>query len=132
MGYPPNAAARYKNAAIESASKEKLLLMLYEGAIKNMKLAQKALEEKRVADKGNYLGKAHDIVSELSNSLNHEVGGKISEDLESLYFYMLSKITEGNINNDPKCLESVTQILETLLEGWREAVDIAKKEKRKT
>ena len=130
MGYPPpNGASKYKQASIESASREKILIMLYEAAIRNMKLAKKALDEKRIADKGTYLGKAHSIISELITSLDHNVGGKLAQDLESLYIFMLDQITKGNIENSGECLESVIKLLETLLEGWNQAVETVRKEK---
>jgi len=129
MSYPKNGASKYKTTSIESASKEMILIMLYEGAIRNIKLGIKATEEKRIADKGLYLGKAHDIVSELMNSLDHRVGGNLSKDLETLYIYIIDKITEGNIKNDVECFNSVITVLNTLLDGWKDALDSLKKER---
>jgi flagellar protein FliS len=77
---------------------------------------------KNIAEKGLYIGKAQDIINELNNTLNHDVGGDISKELERLYDYMFDQTTQGNINNDPAPIEQTIKLLETLLEGWREAV----------
>ncbi len=124
-----NGASKYKQTSIESASKEKIMLMIYEAAIRNVKLAKKALEEKRIADKGAYLGKAHSIVSELMNSLDHRVGGKISQDLEALYIFIINQITKGNIENNASYFDTATKLLETLHAAWVEAVDAVKKDR---
>jgi flagellar protein FliS len=129
MGYPQDGASKYKQTSVESASKEKILLMLYEGAIKNIKLAKKALEEKRIADKGTYLGKAHAIVSELMSSLDHNIGGQLTKDLESLYIYILQEMTRGNLENDATYFDRIIKLLETLYDGWTKAVETVRKDK---
>jgi flagellar protein FliS len=63
-----NAYQKYKNTSIQSASREKLLLMLYEGAIRFTKQAIKAAEEKNIAERGMNIGRAFDIVMELNNT----------------------------------------------------------------
>ena len=113
---------RYKQTSITTASRGQIILMLYEGCIKFLRKAVDALQEKNVAEKGMYIGKAQDIINELNNSLNHEVGGDLSKELERLYNYMFDQTTQANIKNDPQALEQVIKLLETLLEGWREAV----------
>ncbi len=113
---------KYKQTSVTTASKGQVLLMLYEGAIKFTKLALEALKMKDIAKKGEYVLRVHDIVNELSLSLNHEVGGQISKELERLYMFIVDQLTEGNIKNDPKNFENALKILETLHEGWQGAV----------
>jgi flagellar protein FliS len=103
-------------------------LMLYEGAIKFTKLAIKACEEKKIADKGYNIGRAYDIIMELNNTLDHKVGGEISKNLESLYLFMMTQYTKANISGDPTPLRSNLKMLETLYEGWLQAVEKVKKE----
>lgn len=116
-------AKAYHKTAVETASKEKVLLMLYEGCIRNLKRCKVAMENKQWAEKGVYLGKAQDIVNELSNSLNHEVGGELSKQLEALYLHIFDQTTKANIENDPQKIAHCIKILETLYSGWQEAVD---------
>jgi flagellar protein FliS len=123
-----NPYQKYKQTAVQSASREKILLMLYEGAIKFTKLAIIACENKKIADRGMNIGRAYDIVMELNNTLDHKIGGEISKNLESLYIFMMEQYTKSNISGDPNPLKSNQKMLETLYEGWVQAVEKIKKD----
>ncbi len=122
-----NAYQKYKTTSIQSAGREKLLLMMYEGAIKFTKLGIQAAEEKRIADRGINIGRAYDIVMELNNTLDHKVGGDISKNLEQLYMYITELYTKGNISGSPEPLREALKLLETLYDGWQKAVEQLKK-----
>ena len=122
---------KYKNSSIQSASREKLLLMLYEGAIRFIKQAIVAIEQKNIAERGMNIGKAYDIFMELNNTLDHRAGGDIANHLEQLYMYITDQLTKANITGDPEPLKSVLKITETLYEGWVEAVKNLKKDEVK-
>jgi flagellar secretion chaperone FliS len=123
-----NPYQKYKTTSIQSASREKILLMLYEGAIKFTKLAVKACEEKKIAERGYNIGRAYDIIMELNNTLDHKIGGEISLNLEQLYIFMMGQYTKSNISGDPSHLISNLKMLETLYDGWKQAVEKIKKE----
>lgn len=118
----------YKKTSIHTASKEQILLMLYQAAIKNCKKAIAAIEEKDIAAKGQYIGKLQDIVVELNNSLDFEIGGKIAVELSSLYDYLMYASTQANIKIDKEPLEGCLKVLITLYDGWNEAVKSLKPE----
>lgn len=119
----------YKKTSIHTASKEQILLMLYQAAIKNCKKAMEAIESKDIAKKGEYIGKLQDIIIELNNSLDFEIGGKVAEELSSLYDYMLYASTQANIKIEAEPLVGCLNVLNTLYEGWTEAVKQLRKEK---
>lgn len=119
---------KYKTTSVQSASREKLLLMLYEGAIRFIKQAILALDKKDIAGRGMNIGRAYDIVMELSNTLNFEVGGDLAKNLEQLYMFVTEQLTKANAKGDRKALEDALKIMETLQTGWVEAVEKLKKE----
>lgn len=121
-----NAYQKYKSTAIQSASREKILLMLYEGAIRFTKLAIKAAEEKQIAERCQNLGRAYDIIMELNNTLDHKIGGDIAKNLEQLYMFMMEQYTKANISGDSTPLKNNLKILENLYSGWVQAVEKAK------
>ena len=123
-----NAYQKYKTTSVTSASREKLLLMMYEGAIKFTKLAIIATENKNIADRGMNIGRVYDIILELNNTLDHKVGGEIAKNLEQLYMFMTDQLTKANITGDPTHLKEVLKLLETLYEGWVRAVEQLKKD----
>lgn len=112
----------YKKTSVHTASKEQILLMLYQAAIKNCKKAIEAIDEKNVAAKGEYIGKLQDIVIELNNSLDFEVGGDVARELSSLYDYMLYSSTQANMKIDKEPLEGCLSVLKTLYDGWAQAI----------
>lgn len=112
----------YKKTSVETASKEQILLMLYQAAIKNCKKAMEAIDQKNIAKKGEYIGKMQDIVVELSNSLDFEVGGDVAKELASLYDYILYSSTQANIKIEKAPLEGCLKVLNTLYDGWTEAI----------
>ena len=112
----------YKKTSIHTASKEQILLMLYQAAIKNCKKAIEAIDEKNLSKKGEHIGKLQDIVIELNNSLDFEVGGQIANELSSLYDYLLFASTQANIKIDKEPLNGCLNVLTTLYDGWSEAI----------
>jgi flagellar protein FliS len=112
----------YRQTAVTTASKEQVLIMLYEAAIKHLKKAAECCQKNDLAGKGTAVGKAHDIINELSNSLDFQVGGEVAKNLERLYSFMVEQIVQGNINNEPAKFDQARSMLETLLEGWKGAV----------
>jgi flagellar protein FliS len=120
----------YKKTSVQTASKEQILLMLYQAAIKNCKKAIESIENNDIPNKGVYIGKLQDIVIELNNSLDFEVGGDVARELSSLYDYMIYSSTQANIKIDKEPLEGVLNVLGTLYDGWSNAVRSLKEEKK--
>ena len=122
-----NPYSKYKQTSVLSASREQILLMLYEAAIKFTKLAIQAAEQKKIADRGQYILRAYDIVLELNATLDHKVGGEIAQQLESLYLFMMDQYTKANISGDPEYLKANVKVLENLYDGWKQALDLMKR-----
>lgn len=120
-----NYANQYKQTAVKTANRGQIVIMLYEGAIQNVKKATIAVEKKDIRTKGMAIGKAHDIINELLNTLDFEVGGKIAQDLERLYNFMTEQLVKANLDSSKEPLQTVQKLLETLLEGWKGAVSNA-------
>lgn len=118
-------ANQYKQTAVKTANRGQILIMLYEAAIQNIKRAIIALDKDKidVQLKGASIGKAHDIINELLNTLDFDVGGNIATELERLYNFMTEQLVKANFENSKEPLVTVQNLLETLLSAWREAVD---------
>ncbi len=123
-----NPFSKYKKTSVLSASREQILLMLYEGAIRFTKLAIQATEQNKIADRGQNIIRAFDIILELNATLDHKVGGDLAMQLEQLYMFMMDKYTQANLKGDAEPLRANLKILENLYDGWKQAVDKIKKE----
>jgi flagellar protein FliS len=116
-------ANQYKQTAVKTANRGQIVIMLYEAAIQNVKKAAVAIDQKDIPGKGVAIGKAHDIINELLNTLDFEVGGNIAKDLERLYNFMTEQLVKANMEISKEPLQTVQKLLETLLEGWKGAVN---------
>lgn len=110
----------YKNNQVMTAPKKKLLIMLYDGAIKNLKLAEMALPNKEIENVNLYLTKTQDIIFELMTTLNFEVGGDIAKNLYQLYDYMSNRLVRANIDKDIEAVREVKKYLEELRDTWEQ------------
>lgn len=118
-----NPYSNYQKTHVTTASREKILLMLYEGAIRFTKQAKVAMQEKKIADKGKAISRATAILSELMATLDFKVGGQLAADLENLYVFMIDKLIEANINNSTESLDVVENILRTLYTAWKDVIE---------
>jgi len=121
----------YRQTAVTTASKEQVLIMLYEGAIKHLKRASACCQSGDLASKGVAVGKAHDIVNELLNTLDFKIGGDVARNLESLYNFIIEQLMKGNLENDHKKFDHCVKIMDDLLQAWRVAVAQVQAERSK-
>jgi flagellar protein FliS len=116
------ALTTYNKVYVETTiSKTRILLDLYEGAIRFVGFAEKVLEERDIARKGEYISRAIAIIGELDNALDRKAGGEIVSNLSSLYAYMLQRLTEANRTSNSLILKEVRILLEDLLDTWKQA-----------
>jgi flagellar secretion chaperone FliS len=109
----------YKENAVGTQNKGRLIVMLYDGAIKFLNLAIKALEEKNYSEKGRYIAKAQDIINELNAVLDMDAGGEVATNLRQLYCFMVRRLSEANIKKDPRLIQDVIDLMEELNQGWK-------------
>lgn len=112
--------ARYREMGIKTATREQLVVMLYEGALSNIRRAEALHGEGRLGDRGTAISKALAIVAELQQGLDFEVGGEIAENLGSLYSFVSDRLIEANLTHRVEALAEAARILETLGEAWAE------------
>lgn len=109
------------DAAIEVADPHRLILLLFSGAQAAVGNARAAMQDKRIAAKGEAISKAIDIIGNgLKVSLDLEQGGEIAERLEALYDYLVLRLLHANLDNDLAALEEVAALLEEIHGAWRE------------
>jgi flagellar protein FliS len=109
----------YRQTAIGTQSKGRLIVMLYDGAIKFMKLAIRELEAENYAAKGQYINRAQDIINELNAVLDTDSGGEIAHNLRRLYLFMGRRLSEANTKRDPQMIREVIGLMEELNQSWR-------------
>ncbi|MBN2354224.1 MAG: flagellar export chaperone FliS [Spirochaetales bacterium] len=118
-----DAVDSYKETQIKTATPGKLVIMLYEGAVKFINLALERMNDKHTGYEkvSNYIIKAQDIVTELMVSLDFDKGGQIAKNLFGLYLYMNRRLIEANIQKDTGILAEIKKLLTELRTAWIQA-----------
>jgi len=121
----PGYARAYQTQSVLTASPGQLVLMLYDGALKFIGMAQEAFklpeEDARRFELINInIQKAQNIIVELQSNLNREAGGELAVTLDRLYDYYERRLFEANIHKNPAPLEEVERFIKELRDAWAE------------
>ena len=116
----------YKKASVNTLDQNKLIIMLYDGAIKNANFAVQYMESGEIEKVHDSLIKTKNIVTELLATLNMDQGGEIAKNLKSLYSYMFSQLVEANMEKKSEPVLAVIDLLKELRGAW---VQIREKKK---
>jgi len=110
----------YNQMNLNVEKPEKLILMLYEGALRFAHFAKKAIKEGNIEEKVKYIIKVSNIFIELINSLDFEKGGQIAYYLNGLYTHQLKLLAKANLENKEEYIDDVIRVLKGLIEAWKE------------
>jgi len=108
----------YKKASVNTLDQTKLIIMLYDGAIKNASFAVEHMKSGQIEKVHECLIKTKNIVTELMATLNMDRGGDIAKNLQSLYSYMFSQLIEANMNKKTEPVVVVIDLLKELRAAW--------------
>jgi flagellar protein FliS len=112
-------AQQYQRAQLATADRGRLLLLVFEGGLRFLSLAQTALEQGNVAQFGAHLGRAQAVIAELLHTLDHKAGGEIAGNLERLYHFMLDHLVEANQHKSAQHVAQVARVLEIITDAYR-------------
>jgi flagellar protein FliS len=124
-----NLSNTYREVAAQTSSPTKLVVMLYEGAIRFLGDASTAIKSKDIERKRQTIDRAVAIVQHLRDTLDMDRGGQIAADLAKLYSYVIARIMESSAKLETAPIEEAIKLLNTLLAGWQE---MANKEAKTT
>lgn len=113
----------YLESRVLSADPTELIAMLYERALELIQTARRDLAANDIAGRSKAIGRAIAVLSELQGSLDHSVGGALSQNLADLYEYMRSRLTTANVHQQDWPLAEVEELLQTLSEAWNAVVE---------
>ena len=113
---------QYRRTQVITVDKGRLIVLLYEGAIKFIRQAREFAESGDIPSKCNAINRALDVVAELNYSLNMSAGSEIAANLRKLYQFVSDRLLEGKIQKDTRSLDQAVQILSSLNETWKEVV----------
>lgn len=115
-------ARNYRTAAVKTATPGQLVLMLFDGALRNLATALAGFEIEEVGARNeqinNHLLKAQAILVELRASLNLKSGGDFANRMFALYEFMNSRLQSANLAKDPEPIRLVEKLLGDVRDAW--------------
>lgn len=112
----------YQQNSVNTASPGELTLMLYNGCLKFIMLAKKAIDTGDTEERNTNIQKAQNIVQELMVTLNMEVD--VSHQMMSLYDYIYRRLIAANVKNDKQALEEAEELITEFRDTWKQVIQI--------
>lgn len=117
----------YTKVDVQTASQGKLIVMLFNGAIKRSEEAKRQLERKRFDGVHNNLIRAQDILAELRGALNMKAG-EIAANLDRIYEYLQHLLVTANVKKDPSQIDECVELMTYMRDAWQELFEALAKE----
>lgn len=121
-----NAYNAYKNNSVNFVSKEKLLLMLVDGAVNFSKIARQAIVDKDIKKAHENIIKTENIFYELMATLDVSKGGEWAKALFNVYDFIVTRLVQANMKKDLEIMNEIIPLIEYVRGTWEEAYNIAK------
>ncbi|KEH98573.1 flagellar export chaperone FliS [Clostridium botulinum] len=124
--YANNAYKAYKNNSVNYASKEQLLLMLLDGAVKFAKMGRQAIIDKKIQKAHESLTRTQDIFYELMASLDISSGAEWAKNLMGIYEFITKRLADANMKKDIEVMNEVVPLIEDVRDTWYEAEKLSR------
>lgn len=121
MAFGGNAYNVYKNNSVNYASKEQLLLMLLDGAVKFSKMGRQGILDKDIMKAHTNIVKTEDIFIELMATLDLNLGGEWAKNVYNIYQFIVDNLAKANMKKDIKILDETIVLIEDIRNTWNEA-----------
>lgn len=116
----------YQQNSVNTAAPGELTLMLYNGCLKFIVLAKKAIAEKNIGERNTNIQKAQSIINELMVTLNMDY--EVSKNMMSLYEFIKQRLVEANIKNDSTILIEAEELVTEFRDTWKQAIQINRRQ----
>jgi len=115
---------QYQTNNITTATPEKLMVMLFDGAIQFLQKAKTAIEENNLKERSTNLESARKIIRELMRTIDLENGNDVSKQLFRLYNRMAMKLIKANVSRNSKLIDEVIEDMSNIRWGFQKAIEI--------
>jgi flagellar protein FliS len=116
-----NAALRYGQTQNQTSSRERIMVLLFQAALRHMRNGAAALEQSRRADATQVLNKANDIVLELHATLDARVAPQLAEQLGEIYRFVASRLLSAMMRGDPQAVREAERAFAPLVDAFEQA-----------
>lgn len=124
--YTSNAYNAYKQNSVNYASKDQLLLMLVDGAVKYAKIGRQAIIDKDISKAHSSIVRTQDIFYELMVTLDVKQAGEWAQQMMSIYQFIVERLGQANIKKNVEIIDEIIPLIEEVRDTWYEADKVAK------
>lgn len=126
MGFQQSSVQAYRSTRVKTASQGKIIVMLYDEALRQIDTAVGMLTGKtrKLDDVNNAIVKAQDVVTELMVALDFDQGGEIAQNLFRLYVFFNEQLMDANMKKDAEPLKRVRPLMAELRDAWKEIENV--------
>ena len=115
---------QYQTNNITTATPEKLMIMLFDGAVQFLQKAKVAIDEKNLQERATNIEASRKIIRELMRTIDLENGNDVSKSLFRLYNKMAMKLIKANVSKNLSLIDDVIVDLTNIRWGFQKAIEI--------
>ncbi len=130
--YGKTAPKAYHANQVSTVSKQKLIILMYDGAIRFITQAKEMTKRGDIAGRGHYIGKAQKIVDELNGALDSKRGGEVASSLSQVYIEIRKLLTDANISGNIASMDSALEMLTDIRSAWDQVISASGGAEKKT
>ena len=104
--------------ALMDATPHQLTALLLKALLEKLAIADGSIARGDVAQRCEAIGRAIEIVLELKNTLNHDLGGRIATELDRLYEFCINELLDANTQKSSDKIEAVRSVISEINEAW--------------
>jgi flagellar secretion chaperone FliS len=121
--YLKNPYSQFRQSQLETTPKMKLIVMLYDGAIRFLQQSIAPMQSGDFEQKGKMINKTIAILYHLTGTLNYTEGGELATNLSRTYEYLIRRLVEANLKNDPEIIGEVVRLMRELRDAWSQVAN---------
>ena len=115
---------QYQASNVNTATPEKLMIMLFDAAVQFLQKAKNAIAEKNLKERSENIDGARKIIRELMRTIDLENGNDVSKQLFKLYNRMAMNLIKANVQRNSDIIDQVIEDLTNIRWGFQKAIEI--------
>ena len=108
---------QYQTSNITTATPEKLMILLFDGALQFLQKAKTAILENNIKERSANIDGARKILRELMRTIDLENGNDVSKQLFRLYNKMAMNLIKANIQRN---VDKIDEVIQDIIDNWKD------------
>ena len=115
---------QYQASNVNTATPEKLMIMMFDGALQFLQKAKTAIKEGKLQERSQNIDGARKIIRELMRTIDSENGNDVSKQLFKLYNKMAMNLIKANVQRNATLIDNVIEDITNIRWGFQKAIEI--------